>query len=295
MMKRIGRTFSLKSSSKYMLPHNANKELLEATQIGDVERCDSMIKRGADVNCKHYFNTSYDQNFPNDAEQTKNDGIFNRFLKIKGSRSEGGAFVQISNPDKNGNTPAHYASMGGSSEIMKLLCQNGVDLDTFNEAGAAPIHIAAKNGNCEIINTMAQHGANMDIQDRGYSSAAHMAGRRGHANVIRLLAKYGANLSSRNSVMETPAFLAASHGHFKTVYVLAENGADINAKNKRNISPLYYICRNGDKDLVNYLLSKGANPNSGVGNCLSVALELYHSEIVTSLINAGAHVNKVKR
>lgn len=50
--------------------------------------------------------------------------------------------------DGKGSTPMHYAAKGNNLEIIKLLKENGANIDEQNELGVTPLHWAAfsKNG-----------------------------------------------------------------------------------------------------------------------------------------------------
>lgn len=54
------------------------------------------------------------------------------------------------------------ASQEGHIEVVKLLVEHGVNVNTPNSSGYTPVYVAAYNGHAEIVRTLASAGAHLD-------------------------------------------------------------------------------------------------------------------------------------
>lgn len=62
--------------------------------------------------------------------------------------------------DNAGNTPLQIAALEGHTEIVKLLLENGCEIDTLNIDKETPLIDAVENGHLEVIRLLLEHGAN---------------------------------------------------------------------------------------------------------------------------------------
>jgi hypothetical protein len=58
--------------------------------------------------------------------------------------------------DWNGWTPLHDAAYNGHVEIVRLLLQNGAELNARSNEGSTPLHIAARHGNIDIFHLLVE-------------------------------------------------------------------------------------------------------------------------------------------
>ena len=49
---------------------------------------------------------------------------------------------------------------------MKILLQNGADVNATDEDGFTPIHIAAYNGNLQMVKTLLQSGSDIQLDKK---------------------------------------------------------------------------------------------------------------------------------
>jgi len=62
----------------------------------------------------------------------------------------------------DGVSALHVASRTGRTDIVKLLLENGADIETRDINGCTPLWIAAANGHGEVIETLIASGADAD-------------------------------------------------------------------------------------------------------------------------------------
>ncbi len=91
---------------------------------------------------------------------TKNSSSPIEILKLL---IENGSDVNAQNND--GNTPLHCAARKGELDIVKLLIANGADVNAQNKKNITPLGYAYSNGHTEIINTLLSVKAEKPIHD----------------------------------------------------------------------------------------------------------------------------------
>jgi hypothetical protein len=85
-------------------------------------------------------------------------------------------------------------------EEVKLLIENGVNVNSQNTFGRTPLHVAVESGNLNLVKLLIEKGANLDIQDRDGRTPLHMAAMSNSLDIVKLLIEKGAdvNVKDRN-------------------------------------------------------------------------------------------------
>ncbi len=157
-----------------------------------------------------------------------------------------------------------------SQEIVKLLVDNGANVcGPYNDSATALIKACAQ-GHKNIVQLLLGVDVNVLSYDN-YTALLILASQEGHTEVVKLLLDKGADVNARRKNRDTALHHASRNGHQGVVEVLLDHGADVNAKsyNKRSHyqrnsgdTALHYASRNGDKEVVKLLLDKGADVNA---------------------------------
>ncbi|MGG4490593.1 ankyrin repeat domain-containing protein [Metabacillus idriensis] len=85
------------------------------------------------------------------------------------------------------NTALHAAIAGKQSpKLIKLLLQNGANVNAIDSDGHAPIQTAAFEGNTEIASLLIHNGADITL-NAGQGSAAEIAEHKNHSDFINVL------------------------------------------------------------------------------------------------------------
>ena len=83
-----------------------------------------------------------------------------------------GGFVNSKNTE--GNTPLHYACIGGHLGVGELLLRHGADRDAVNfTASASPLHVAAKHGHLSMVELLMLYNAVTDNRDGKLRTPLH--------------------------------------------------------------------------------------------------------------------------
>lgn len=198
--------------------------------------------------------------------------------------------------DINGRTCLHDAAIAGSSRLVELCIQHGVQIDRSDVYERIPLHYACMNGYPGICEQLLLAGSPPHALDRdNYSPLVYatlkgnvdcvrvlleqgkvpvqspsppsdliplsLASQCGHVDVVILLLKHGAK-SAPNTNGEYPIHLAAREGHAQVCQLLLRMELwDIPDK-YHDWTPLFHAARYGKTDCVRVLLEAGSTPQA---------------------------------
>lgn len=169
------------------------------------------------------------------------------------------------------STGLYAAVQGGQPEVMQLLMDRGADPLTWHTEGVDHenlLHIAARGTNNEVITLLLQKGLDPNITDREYYwSALHFALSQGRSlSKVKLLLDAGANPNAREDEGWTSLHFAVEGGDLEIVQFLIDKGADMEVTTARD-TPLMMAVRLGNAEAVKKLLANGCSPSLGHGRC----------------------------
>lgn len=111
------------------------------------------------------------------------------------------------------------ASRNGDLDIVRYLCENGVQIQDFSTSIA--LSGASREGHLHIVKYLLEKGA--IIRD-SYDGALHMACKFGHLDIVKCLCENGSDI---NSYEDRALKYAARHNHLDIVIYLLQHGANI--------------------------------------------------------------------
>jgi serine/threonine-protein phosphatase 6 regulatory ankyrin repeat subunit B len=201
--------------------------------------------------------------------------------------------------DQEGNALLPLAARAGNLEIVQLLLDRGMDVNSTlkpSGIGKTAAMEAAIGNRSKIIESLVARGADLDRQESGSGwSALHYAASLDAENAVGALLESGANPNSQAENGWTPLFYAVRYGYLNTLYLLLENGADVNIADNEGLTPMMAMILRGDpsrsKLITAVLIQYGADPNrqDDKGNtALHYAAKMNLSDTVSELIEKGA-------
>ena len=207
---------------------------------------------------------------------------------------------EIDAMDSNNYTPLtnaiqHYQTIPQSLrklETVKLLIENGADINKPGMWGWLPIQVAAEFGTEEVVNYLIVKGADIPVEpgqksyqilnasctrgftklfetilergfnlqiDRYTTNLIHSAASGGSEKIIEILLDKGFNVMTGDAYGWSPLHSAAEKGNLKIVELFLRKGADINDRTASGKSPYNLAYDFGQKEVCNFLISKGAD------------------------------------
>lgn len=139
------------------------------------------------------------------------------------------AGANINIKDNRGYTALRLASQGLTG-LVKLLIDQGADVDIKDLTGDTALIVVAGNGYIEIVRLLIDKGADVNLQNENGSTALMLASANGHREIVKLLIEYGADLNIKDKEGITALIFTAMQGHLEIVRLLIDGGADVNIK-----------------------------------------------------------------
>ena len=158
----------------------------------------------------------------------------------------------------------HSAIEKGMLDKIKVMTEDGTDINQLDEDGTTPLQVAAKAGNIAIFNLLLNAGANVDIPDNKGRTALTEASKRGHTDIVKLLLENGADPIRPDVKDATPFHMASKKGHSEVVQMLIDAGADtlLSKANYKGYTPLHEAARKGKTRLAMRYVGMGADVNA---------------------------------
>ncbi len=151
--------------------------------------------------------------------------------------------IDINGKGAYGDTPLIRACEQNQPniEIIKLLIQNGADLNALGWKNRTALHFACIGSDFEIAKLLIENGAK--LHDESNDTPLTIACEKYNPNIdiIKLLIQSGADLNAVGYQNRTALQWACINNHFEIVTLLIQGGADLNATGYANRTALHYI------------------------------------------------------
>jgi ankyrin repeat protein len=193
------------------------------------------------------------------------------------------------------------AAEQGDEKAVKLLLQQGANVDAQNSKGWTPLIFAGLAGNKNIVHALIEKGADVNRKSTTEtgSTALCFAVEGGSLEAVKDLLDHGANVNGKSTNGMTPLGYAAIHGKIKEAKFLIANGADVNLlglvdSRGAEWSPLTSAAKEDHLDMLELLLSNGANleaTNNEGDTALMITAKRPRPKSIKFFISKGARVN----
>jgi len=104
-----------------------------------------------------------------------------RYLVLKG------ADVNLHSNNGFNVFPIHSAAAGNFTNIVKLLVDNGANVNVRQQAGVTPLHSAAQNGNPDMLILLLENGADTQVRMEGGKLPTDLAREKGFVEIAEIL------------------------------------------------------------------------------------------------------------
>jgi ankyrin repeat protein len=122
-------------------------------------------------------------------------------------------------------------------EILRLLLDRGIDVNTYNERGFHLLHAAAT---CQqpLVSMLLARGARPDVVDDRGKQPIHTAAVRDNLGGVKALLAAGARIDALDHEGRQPIHDSAQWGRLDVVRFLMSHGADPNARDQQGLLPM---------------------------------------------------------
>nr|XP_027209272.1 serine/threonine-protein phosphatase 6 regulatory ankyrin repeat subunit A-like [Penaeus vannamei] len=156
------------------------------------------------------------------------------------AREESHMLDVLRNPETispEGNTPLHYASLAGHTEVVKLLLMKKADVKRETPTHHTALHYAALRGDAVLVKVLILHGADPNAKDERSTTPLHYAALCGHTSVVELLVEERADINIRTDMGLSVLHKASFYGRLSTAQKLVElEGTLVDTRDKENLS-----------------------------------------------------------
>ncbi|MEI0486788.1 ankyrin repeat domain-containing protein [Brachyspira intermedia] len=195
--------------------------IMIACEKGNEEMFNLLIENNADINEKSSWGASaliY-------ASEKGNINIM-QYLIDNGIDVNGKA-------DDNGDTPLLWAVTGENPyEASKLLIENGADVNATNNSGVAPATILAGSVP-KVVKLLKDNGADLDTKFADDDPPIAIAASVGNLEIVKALVENGADVNYYpNDMNYTAIYHAIDQGCYEVAEYLFKNGVDLNIELK---------------------------------------------------------------
>ena len=220
---------------------------------------------------------------------------------------------EINNKNAKGWTALHIAARNSniySSETVRLLLENGANINLTDEYGLTALMLAVRYSNKESsldnVRLLLEKGTNVNLATKdGWTVliwAARYSNTEGSLGTVKLLLDNDADVNLTNEDGWTALMIAINYSNTKisleTVKILLEKGANVNLPNRTGWTALMVaaFCSDTDNSLeiVKLLIENGANmyiknedggtffnyiPIKYLRECLNIAHQIEHHKL----------------
>ena len=141
-----------------------------------------------------------------------------------------------------------------------LRCKANPNIKNTN-TGLSPLHVAGYNDNIEMIKILLENGAEIDLEDNEGNTPICFCARFGNEKSIKFLKEKGADIYKRNKSKISPIETCIQYGHKKSMEIFLEFGYEINNISQGEMSLLGVATINNNIEIINYFVEKGADIN----------------------------------
>jgi len=207
----------------------------------------------------------------------------------------------INKADSKGLTPLMYAAAFGQTHVVKLLLQQGADVNALGPDRVNALVIAVARGEWGTAKAIADGNINpaqKSMKDRTALVAISMFCNNDRVSAAAIADKLFARKANANDAdKDYPALgYAAINGCDDLANSLIRNGASATKAGGDGKMPIHLAAENGAAGVVKVLLDKGVDPNlptKGDGlTALHFAAFNGQAQVVKTLLAAGADVSR---
>jgi len=151
-----------------------------------------------------------------------------------------GANINYSDPDDPfGANCLSEASRRGKAQIVQLLIERGVSVNTKISHDITALHLACERGHVNVVQVLLDNGCSPAPAELfNLDTPLHYAAASDHDAICKLLVDSGVDINIQNRTGDTPLHIAVANDRSSSTTMLLELGADLAITNHAEMTPL---------------------------------------------------------
>ncbi|EYC30062.1 hypothetical protein Y032_0005g2426 [Ancylostoma ceylanicum] len=157
-----------------------------------------------------------------------------------------------------GFTPLHLAAQSGHDSLVRMLLNQGVQVDaTSTTMNVIPLHLAAQQGHIAVVGMLLSRSTQQQhAKDWRGRTPLHLAAMNGHYEMVSLLIAQGSNINVMDQNGWTGMHYATKAGHLNVVKLFVKSSADELAETKEGKVPLCFAAAHNHIECLRFLLKQ---------------------------------------
>lgn len=151
----------------------------------------------------------------------------------------------------------HIASLAGCEEVVKLLLQNGANVNVQSLSGFTPLYMAAQENHDNVVRILLANGANQALATEDGFTPLAVALQQGHDKVVTVLLEN----DTKGKVRLPALHIAAKKDDCKAAALLLQNDHNPDVTSKSDFTPLHIAAHYGNENIAILLLDQNADVN----------------------------------
>ena len=175
--------------------------------------------------------------------------------------------ADVNTCDSRSKTALMYAAWAGNGECVDVLLEAGADVNMSDTTGITALMEASAAGNSVCVEKLLKAGADVNIKNSLSGDTALMSAVQMHSNMqgreicVKLLIKSGTDVNARAKDGSTALIEAGEHASMLCIQLLIHAGADVNARSVLGKTALLNVAKRGCTESMKTLIAAGADVN----------------------------------
>jgi hypothetical protein len=149
-------------------------------------------------------------------------------------------------------TPLWCAAVAGKLKVVEVLVCYGADVNSVSDTGSSPVRSACFMTHLDIVKLLVENGA--DIQRPNYNGGTCLINSVQSVELCEFLLKNGAFVNAQDVQSKTALHYAIQEHRFETTKLLLLYGADAFLESRYNDDALQTACLKGAAEIFKHLV-----------------------------------------
>jgi len=163
-------------------------------------------------------------------------------------------------------TPLSMASRFNNIDAIKIILDEGINIDIQTSEGKTALMQALESNNIESVSYLIENGASKEMVDYNEKRVTHYAYSSGNLELIKKLDPNKEDILRTSSDGTTSLMMASQKGNAKTLQYFIDSGVDVDASNIEGYTALLEASKTGNVEAIRLLIDNNADVTAKAGD-----------------------------